>query len=133
MTVCKTLFWANKSLEMYLQVETVKKEIEMHVVGDSFGYILIRELTPQVKGGLVMPFVTKGMHAASVAELLSGKDKGKYVLFRANRIIKAITNVGTFLFIEPSSILSFVEPGENEEFISSIDVDKEMGKEGWIK
>jgi len=105
----------------------------MQVIGNKFGYILIKELKPQLKGKIIMPFVTKGMHAASVAEILSGEHRGQYVLYRANRVIKAVTATGTFNFIEEDSILSFVKPDENEEFLPVVQVASDAGKEGWIK
>jgi len=105
----------------------------MRVSNSEFGYIRIEPMRLQVEeGGIILPFEAKGMHSATVALVKSGQYEGKYILFLANRDIKADIADKKWVFIEEEAILCLVEPEKGDTFVDLIGVSHEYGKEGWI-
>ncbi len=106
----------------------------MKIVDDDYGHIRVTPVKPLEKGagGIILPFEKKGMRGGKIGRIESGKDKGKYALYKANMEIKIDVFNTTWMFLDEHAIICIMEAEEGEEFVEAIAVDAEYGKPGWI-
>ena len=105
----------------------------MKIVNSSFGYVRVIPVhVEQEESGIILPFTTRGMHAAAIGLAISGEYKGKYLLYRANMDLKADIGDKKWVFVPLDVIICVMTPEEGERLVPISEVDSEYGKEGWI-